>query len=203
MRRGYIRERAFGPTMEVQRASLAAAGVPTDGARPPVYMDMMKDTKRTIAGIRSLAQLARAIKSLRQADADELVVHDAATLGRDHEEITEALAEIGKRGCKLIVWTPEPRDYVWHPDAAEIASVAGEGAKIIRAEKHRRAASKHLGAQPKLVGKVLAAAREAWADPNLTAPQAAKRVYEVTGVKVSARLMWKLGKKSEAEGRLT
>lgn len=201
MRRGYRRERRVGPSLDEQMASLTAAGVP-DGVRSPFYTDHLKDTKRTVAGMKPLAQLARAVKSLRSRDADELVVHDAATLGRDHEEITAALAAIGASGCKLVICVPEPREFTWHPDAADILAVASEGAKILRSEKHKRAAERRLGAQPKLVGQVLVEARKAWADPNLSAPQAAARVREVTGVKVSERTMWKLGKKSDAEGSL-
>lgn len=194
MRRGYRRERLNGPSLEDQWKALAAAGVGSDGTHPPVYTDMLKDTKRDT----SLKQRKAAILSLRPGDV--LAVRDAATLGRDQDEIAEGLAMVGRRRATLVVCCPDEREFTWHPDAAEIVAVAVEGARLIRSEKHARAAAKHLGAQPKLVGANLATAKRIWAQADLTAPAAAKEVVRVTGVKVTERTLWSvLGRKSEAE----
>jgi hypothetical protein len=192
--------------VDEQRASLAAAGIDVDAPHPPVYVDLLKPGKKLKSGVDPLTLRAAAIKSLRRQDTDELVVHDAATLGLDLEDITLAMSAIGKRGGKLIVWTPEPREFTWHPDAAEVMALAVEGAQMMRSEKHRRAGEKNplLGAPAKLAGKVLEVAKAAWADPALTSKQAAEKVKTDTGVKVSVRLLFdKLGKKSDAEGKLT
>jgi len=204
--RGYIRERKSGPSIDDQRASLAAAGIEVDRPHSPVYVDLLKPAKKPKPGVDPLAQRAAAIKSLRRQDGDELVVHDAATLGVDIEDITVAMSAIGKRGGKLIVWTPPVQEFVWHQDAAEIVALAAEGAQMMRSEKHRRAGGKNplLGAPAKLIGKVLEVAKAAWADPALTSKQAAEKVKADTGVAVSVRLLFdKLSKKSDAERSLT
>jgi hypothetical protein len=198
MRRGYRRERKDAP-LDVQDKAMREADVTLTGTHPPIYTDLMKDTGHH----KPLVDLAKAIGSLRNRDADELVVYDAATVGRNHKEIIEAMAAIGRTGCKLIVWRPTPREYVWHPDAAEIIALAAEGETILRSAKGKVASGKTRGAAPKLVGAALETAKAAWADPNLTARQAAAKVLEVSGVHVSMRLMFaKLGHKSVAETRL-
>ena len=205
MRLGYLRERRIGPSLDVQRASMAAAGINVHQTHPPIYEDKLKPAKRTPPGETRLhlPERAIAIKHLRQRDEDELVVHDAATLGIDTDDIMAALAAIGRQGCTLLVWTPEPRAYAWHPDATEIVGLATEAAALIKSEKYRRASGKSAGSPPKLVGRVRDAALLAWADPTLTAEQAAARVKEVTGISVSARLLYsKLGHKSVAEATL-
>ena len=200
MRRGYIRERRNGPSIEEQQKSLKAAGIPVNLAHPPIYSDAMK---RVAAGQDPLPNRAHAIKSLRSTD--ELVVHDAATLGLDMADIALALAEIGKRGATLIVWEPEQEAFQWSGEVAEAVSVAVRGDAQIKREKFQRARSKNpaLGAPPKLTGKVLQAARDAWADPALSIRTATERVIAETGVKVSSRLLLlRLGPKSRAENTL-
>jgi hypothetical protein len=195
MRRGYTRERR-GLAPDEQRKSLKASGIDLGVDHPAIYEDVFD--RRGKPG--PLSQRALAIKSLREGD--ELVVHDAATLGKDLEDISKAMVEIGRRGATLIVWTPTQREYEWHPDAAEIVALANEAAAVLLSEKHRRAGAKkaHLGAQPKLVGDVLNVARQAWADPALTANQAADVVRQHYRIKVSTRTLWThLGKKSDAE----
>jgi hypothetical protein len=199
MRRGYRRERRADAPLDEQDRALRAAGVSFDGSHPPLYTDTIKDTGSN----KPLAELLRAIRSLRNRDEDEIVVYDAATIGRNHQEIVEGLAAIGRTGCKLIICTPVMREFVWHTDAAEIAAVAAEGDTILRSAKGKVSANKHLGAAPKLVGDVMVAAKAAWADPSLTARAAVAKVFEVTGVKISARLLFsKLGNKSTAELRM-
>lgn len=198
MRRGYRRERKDAPLHEQDKA-LQEAGVLLTGSHPPIYTDLVKDT----GSHKPLSALARAVGSLRKRDADELVVYDAATVGRNYQEIVEAMAAIGHTGCKLTVWRPTPREFVWHPDAAEIVALAAEGETILRSAKGRASAGKVLGATPKLVGDALAAAKAAWADPDLTAKDAAAKVLEVSGVQVSTRLLFaRLGHKSLAENQL-
>lgn len=195
MRRGYIRERR-GLTPDEQRKSLAQAGIDLGFDHPAIYADVFGRGGKAVP----LAARANAIKSLRSGD--ELVVHDAATLGKDMEDISKAMVEIGRHGATLIVWTPTVREYEWNPDAAEIVAMASEAAAVLLSEKHRRAGAKRvqLGAQPKLVGDVLNVARQAWADPSLTANQAAEVVRKHCRIKVSTRTLWThLGKKSDAE----
>lgn len=194
MRRGYRRERINGPSLDDQSNALLAAGVDVDGDHPPIYTDTLKATKRDA----SLRQRKAAILSLRPGDV--LAVRDAATMGRDQDEIAEGLAMIGRRRATLVVCHPDEREFTWHPDAAEIAAVAVEGARLLRSEKHKRAAAKRVGAQPKLMGAHLDAAKRIWAQADLTAPAAAKEVVRVTGISVTERTLWSvLGRKSEAE----
>ena len=195
MRRGYRRERRDA-SLDEQDKSLREAGIDLTGDHPPVYTDFIKDT----GSHKALAERRLAINSLRNHDKDEIVVHDAATLGRDHQEIIEAAAAIGQTGCKLIVWRPFPREFVWHPDAAEIAALAAEGVTILRSARGKVSNGKVLGAAPKLVGNVLDVAKAAWADPDLTAKQVVSKVFDLTGVQISSRLLFsKLGTKSKAE----
>ena len=198
MRRGYERERKGGPSLEDQRKAMGAAGINLLETHPAVYTDTLAPSKKPPLYLRSLA-----IRSLRPGD--ELVVYDGATLGTDAEDIAEALASITRAGCSLVVCFPEERSYTWHKDAADMLQMAAEAVRVLRSEKHRRAGAKslNLGAPLKLTGEVLTAAKAAWAEPELTARQAAKRVGDVTGVEVSMRLLFsKLGKKSDAEGKL-
>ena len=164
MRRGLRRERR-DVSLDEQDKSLREAGVTLTGDHPPVYTDFIKDT----GSHKPLMDRARAIASLRNRDDYELVVHDAATLGRDHQEIIEGLAAIGKTGCRLIVCRPSVREFVWHPDAADIAALAAEGVTILRSARGKVSNGKVLGTPPKLVGAALEVATAAWADPDLTA----------------------------------
>lgn len=60
------------------------------------------------------------------------------------------------------------------------------------------------GAQLKLVGPLLDVAKQAWADPNLTATQAIEVVRKTTGARISLRTLWThLGKKSDAEAAIS
>lgn len=205
MRRGYIRQRKSGPTPEQQKASMVASGIDTSGDHPPIYVDLLNKVGK--AG--PLRERAVAIKSLRQND--ELVVHDAATLGFDAEDINRAMIEIGQRGATLIVWKPEPREYEWTPAAARVAgemsSLAAEAETALRSEKHRRAAAKstRIGPPKKLVGAVREIALKHWRNPSLSAPQAHAAAVAESGVKFSLRLMQLpekdggLGRKMDAE----
>ena len=148
MRRGYRRERRADAPLDEQDKALRESGVSFAGTHPPVYTDLLKDVGHN----KPLVGLLQAIRSLRKRDDDEIAAFDAATLGRTHREIVESLAAIGKTGCKLVICRPVMRDFVWHPDAAEIAAVAAEGDTILRSVKGKVSANKHLGAAPKLVG---------------------------------------------------
>jgi hypothetical protein len=194
MRRGYERERP-NLSVEQQDASMRRTGVPVEGTHPPIYRDLIKDTRSH----KPLAQRAHAINSLRLQDSDELVIHDAATMGRNHEEICEGLAAVGRSGCKLIICEPTYREFVWTPNEAEMLAVAAEGVTLLRSARGKASGNK-TGAAPKLVGNVKIAADAAWGDPKLTARQAVEKIFETTGVRVSTRLLFaKLGLKSAAE----
>lgn len=200
MRRGYIRERRNGPSIEDQQKSLKASGINLGVTHTAAYIDGMKRVPR---GVDPLPQRADAIKSLREDD--ELVVHDAATLGIDMADIALALAEIGKRGATLIVWEPDREEYQWSGEVAEAIDVAVRGDAQIKREKFQHARSKNpvLGAPRKLVGKTLEAAMLAWADPSLSIRTATEKVIAETGVKVSSRmLLTRLGSKTAAESTL-
>lgn len=207
MRRGYIRQRKSGPTPDQQRASMAASGIDiTSFEYPYIYTDLLNKVGK--AG--PLRERASAIKSLRQGD--ELVVHDAATLGINADDINRAMIEIGQRGATLIVWKPEPsREYEWTPEAAEVAgemsSLAADAETVLRSEKHQRASAKsvRIGPPKKLVGSVREIALKHWRDPSLSARQAHAAAVAESGVKFSMRLMQLpekdggLGRKMDAE----
>ena len=198
MRRGYRRERQHGPSLDDQWGALVASGVDVSVGHPPIYTDTLDATKRSPTAWKSLAQRKAAILSLRPGDV--LVVRDAATLGRDQDEIADGLAMVAKRKATLVVCCPDERAFTWHPDAADMVALAVEGARQIRSEKHARAAAKHLGAQPKLAGTNLETARRIWARGDLTAPAATVEIVKATGVRVTERTLWTvLGRKSEAE----
>jgi hypothetical protein len=205
MRRGYIRQRKSGPTPDQQKASMVASGIDTSGDHPPLYVDLLNKAGKASP----LRERADAIKSLRQDD--ELVVHDAATLGLDADDINRAMIEIGQRGATLIVWKPEPREYEWTPAAARVAgemsSLAAEAETVLRSEKHQRASAKgaRIGPAKKLVGVVREIALKHWRDPTLSGRQAHAAAVAETGVKFSMRLMQLpekdggLGRKMDAE----
>lgn len=184
---------------------MVASGINTSGDHPPLYVDLLNKVGK--AG--PLRERANAIKSLRQDD--ELVVHDAATLGFSAEDINAAMIEIGQHGATLIVWKPEPREYEWTPAAARVAgemsSLAAEAETVLRSEKHQRASAKsvRLGPTKKLVGAVREIALKHWRDPALSARQAHAAAAAETGVKFSMRLMQLpekdggLGRKMDAE----
>lgn len=192
--RGYERDRGpGGPPIDVQRKALAAEGVPADGEHPPIYTDAK------LPKTKPLAQLAHAIKSLR---GSALVAYDVATLGRDMAEIITALVEIGRAGGTLILCHPVRREFSWQPGDAEMVVLAAEGEALIRTEKYRKAGAKYKGAAPKLVGRTRDIALKHWGNPELTAKQAHALTVKESGVKISDRLMWQLGKKSDAEDAL-
>lgn len=206
MRRGYIRQRKSGPTPEQQKASMTASGIDTTSFEYPyIYTDLLNKAGKT----GPLRQRAGAIKSLRHGD--ELVVHDAATLGINADDINRAMIEIGQRGATLIVWKPEPREYEWTPEAAKVAgemsSLAADAETVLRSEKHQRASAKsvRIGPAKKLVGAVREIALKHWRDPALSARQAHAAAVAESGVKFSMRLMQLpekdggLGRKMDAE----
>lgn len=184
---------------------MVASGIDTSGDHPPLYVDLL--SKAGKAG--PLSERANAINSLRQDD--ELVVHDAATLGFNADDINTAMIEIGQRGATLIVWKPEPREYEWTPAAARVAgemsSLAAEAETVLRSEKHKRASAKgaRIGPAKKLVGVVREIALKYWRDPTLSARQAHAAAVAESGVKFSMRLMQMpekdggLGRKMDAE----
>jgi hypothetical protein len=184
---------------------MVASGIDTSGDHPPIYVDLLNKADK--AG--PLRARANAIKSLRQND--ELVVHDAATLGINADDINRAMIEIGQRGGTLIVWKPEPREYEWTPAAARVAgemsSLASEAETVLRSEKHQRASAKNvrIGPPKKLVGPVRDIALKYWRDPALSARQAHAAAVAESGVKFSMRLMQLpekdggLGRKMDAE----
>lgn len=184
---------------------MVASGIDTSGDHPPIYVDLLNKVGK--AG--PLRERAVAIKSLRQND--ELVVHDAATLGFDADDINRAMIEIGQRGATLIVWKPEPREYEWTPAAARVAgemsSLAAEAETVLRSEKHRRAAAKsvRIGSPKKLIGPTREIALKHWRNPALSARQAHAAAVAESGVKFSMRLMQLpekdggLGRKMDAE----
>src|ERR1700760_4718227 len=103
MLRGYIRERAKGPSVEDQRKALAKAGVSFEGEFPPVYIDMIqRRTRKTLDN--PLPMRFGAINSLRAGDV--LVIYDAATLGTSQSDIMDALAATGQREATVLTCNP-------------------------------------------------------------------------------------------------
>lgn len=199
MRLGYIRERKAGPIVDEQRKALAAAGVPSEGDHPPIYIDMIpRRTRKALDN--PLPERAAAIHSLRPGDGDALVVFDAATIGQTEGDILDALAAIGERDATLIVCNP-PGEYRWHPDAAECAGLAVDGRKILDKERRRVRVDSGpiIGRPPLLTGDALALARDLWGKRELNSKMVAAEIKVQTGIAVSVRtLLHKLGHKADA-----
>lgn len=194
MRRGYIRERKAGPSVDEQCVALAAAGVPSDGDHPPIYLDPIPKRKRPDP----LPQRAAAVRSLRPGDA--LVVYDAAALGLSEGDILDALAAIGQREATLIVCSPEG-EYRWHPDVPECVGLAADAGKLIARERQRvRAGTSPVLGRPKLLtGDALILARQLWGRRDLSSKMVAAEIEKQTSVKVGVRtLLHDLGHKTDA-----
>lgn len=169
LKRGYIRNRAGGPSEDVQRAALLADGVP----EAAIYVDGLtysrKRQKRDTDA--PLPQLELATAQLRPGD--EIVAYDAGTLGRSVADITGLCAAVALRKSTLKL-VSTGRTYRWHPDAAAIAALAKAGAD--QAASERTAAGRRKAAangfpfgRPPVVytpGE-MARLRELWGDPTI------------------------------------
>lgn len=134
MKRGYIRTVAGGPSINQQKAALAAAGIDVDDPYGPVYIDERE------AAIASLAP------------GDELVIAEPSCLGTTAADALVALSQIGARSAKVLDLASGTA-IDWHPDAQaplEFAVEAGRASVAARARKMRkaRAASGNLGQAP-------------------------------------------------------
>lgn len=198
MRRGYIRERRAGPSVDEQRAALAAAGVPIEGDHPPVYVDPIP--RRTQKGKQDpLPQRRAAIHSLRAGNA--LVIYDAATLGPTEGEILDAIAAIGQRKDVTLVICDPPGEYRWHEGVTELAGVVADGGKRLARERQRvRAGINPVMGRPKLLtGEALTLARQLWGQRAMSSRMVAAEIKKQTGVSVGIRtLLNDLGHKTDA-----
>jgi len=198
MLRGYIRERAKGPTVEDQRKAIIKAGVEADGTHPPIYVDLIgKRTRKNLDN--SLPQRAAAISSLRIGE-DSLVIYDQATLGITEGDILDALAATGRRDASVITCDP-PGEFKWHPDVPEALGFAVDGAKKLARERARvRAGSSPIMGRPKkLTGEALEYARALWGRRDLSSRQVVAEIKVKTGVDVGVRtLLIDLGHKTDA-----
>ena len=198
MLKGYIRERAKGPSVEDQRKALAKAGVDVDGTHPPVYTDLIgRRTRKSLDN--PLPARAAAINSLRTGE-DCLVIYDAATIGTTEGDILDALAATGQRNAAVITCNP-PGEFRWHPDVPEVVGLAVDGAKQLARERARlRAGSSPIFGRPKkLTGDALVFARELWGRRDLSSRQVAAEIKARTGVDVGVRtLLIDLGHKTDA-----
>lgn len=201
MLRGYIRERAKGPSVEEQRKALAKAGVTLDGDYPPVYIDMIE--KRTRKALDNpLPNRFAAINSLRHGE-DKLVIYDLATLGTTENDIKDAIAATGERNAAIAVCVP-PDEFQWHPDVTKVLGKIADAGKVLDTEKRRvrTGAGPIIGRPKKLRGESLDYARELWGKPELSSRQVAIQIKAETGVDVSVRtLLLTLGHKMDAVER--
>lgn len=201
MLRGYIRERAKGPSVDEQRKALAKAGVSFDGDYPPVYTDMIQ--RRTRKALDNhLPQRFAAIKSLRHSQ-DKIVVYDLATLGTTENDIKDAIAATGERDAVIVVCNPSD-EFRWHPDVTKVLGKIADAGKILDTEKRRvrTGAGPMIGRPKKLFGDALDYARDLWGKAELSSKQVAAQVKEETGVDVSVRtLLLTLGHKMDAVER--
>lgn len=198
MLRGYIRERAKGPSVEDQRKALIKAGVEIDGTHPPIYVDLIgKRTRKNLDN--PLPQRRAAIGSLRVGE-DSLVIYDPATLGTAEGDILDALAATGQRDASVITCDP-PGEFKWHPDVPEALGFAVDGAKKLDRERRRvrSEAGPIIGRPKKLTGDALDFARSLWGRRDLSYPQVVAEIKAKTGVEVSVKtLLSALGHKTDA-----
>lgn len=196
--RGYIRERAKGPSVDEQRKALAAAGVPTDGDHPPIYIDVTpRRTRKDLDD--PLPQRRAAIHSMRPGD--KLVVYDAATLGPTEGEILNAIAAIGEREDVTLVICNPAGEHRWHSDVTEMAGVVADGGKVLARERQRvRSGINPIMGRPKLLtGDAMALARQLWGQRSMSSRMVAAEVERQTGVSVGIRtLLNDLGHKTLA-----
>lgn len=196
--RGYIRERAKGPSVEDQRKALIKAGVEVDGTHPPIYVDLIgKRTRKNLDN--PLPQRAAAIGSLRVGE-DSLVIYDQATLGTTEGDILDALAATGQRDASVITCDP-PGEFKWHPDVPEALGFAVDGAKKLDRERRRvrSEAGPIIGRPKKLTGDALDFARSLWGRKDLSYPQVMAAIKAETGIEVGVKtLLATLGHKTDA-----
>lgn len=198
MLRGYIRERAKGPSVEDQRKALIKAGVQVDGTHPPIYVDLIgKRTRKTLDN--PLPQRAAAIGSLRVGE-DSLVIYDQATLGIAEGDILDALAATGQRDASVTTCDP-PGEFKWHPDVPEALGFAVDGAKKLDRERRRvrSEAGPIIGRPKKLTGETLDFARSLWGQRGMSYRLVKAEVKAKTGIEVSVKtLLSTLGYKTDA-----
>jgi len=191
MRRGYIRIRKGGPDEPVQRQSLAAAGVNVDEVLGAVYVDGMSVSpkRRKLDPNDPLPQRTWAIRSLRPGD--ELVVHDAATLGTSTADILGAIVAIDRREATLHI-VESGITYRWHPQAADIAALAKSGGEKVGREKTAMARKRlrEVGGQRKVTPEVRTRALEIWSDPNVRSAREVSAILGREGVNVSVRSLY-------------
>lgn len=197
MLRGYIRERAKGPSVEDQRKALAKAGVPVGGTHPPIYIDMIgKRTRKNLDN--PLPERAAVIASLRAGN--KLVIYDQATLGTTEGDILDALAAAGQRDATVVTCDPVG-EFRWHPDVPEALGFAVDGAKKLDRERRRirTESGPIIGRPKKLTGDALTLARDLWGQRAMSSKMVAAAVLEQTGVDVGVRtLLHDLGHKTDA-----
>lgn len=180
MRLGYIRIREGGPPEDVQRRSLAAADVSSQHA-------LYGDGTTTVPQRRDdpndpLAQRSWVLRHLRPGD--ELLVHDAATLGTSADDILNVLTIIDERHATLYV-IESKTTYLWLRQADEIIALAVNGIKAdIKTAKG--------GSTKILTPKMHARALELWSDPNIRPAQTVARMLQLEfKVKISVRTLQK------------
>lgn len=193
MRRGYIRVRQGGPPKHEQMASMLKSGIDMEDPHVPIYVDDLPVRRRQRSDTPNpLPMRSTAISTLREGD--ELVVYDAATLGLSESDILAAMGAVGRRGATLWIVTLD-QTFTWHPDAAEMSTLASDAGDRIKLEKtvlaRRKAVAMGLkGGRPELLtGRALEIAQSEWGNRQITAQQIADKILAETKVKVSIRTL--------------
>ncbi|MDB5358818.1 MAG: resolvase [Rhodospirillales bacterium] len=169
MKRGYIRLSKAGPSLEEQQAALRSAGIEDFTDEGPVYVDQPAKRKQR-AGDVVFPQREECIKRARPGDV--VIVASPGRLATSADDALRMLAALGRKGAQLQI-VSTGRTYHWDEAALDGLELAADTAMENRAEvtaKARAAATERRPA-PKLSGKLLARAKELWADPKLTAAQ--------------------------------
>lgn len=187
MRRGYIRIRKGGPDEATQRRSLIT--IDNIGR---LYVDGPTETRkhRQMDPKDPLPERSWVLRHLNPGD--EVVVHDAATLGTSVKDILATLEAIDQRYATLYVVTTNTT-YRWHPQAAEIIALATSGGEVARREQttDARKRLRQTGANRKFTSEMKIRALKLWSDNQIrSGKEVAALLHREFGVKVSLRTLY-------------
>jgi DNA invertase Pin-like site-specific DNA recombinase len=173
VRRYYMREMTGLPPIEDQEKALRSVGLVFE-KNAPIYID--RKPKRAVKGTIPTPELILAFRSLRPGD--ELVIACASVLGGTRVSVLNALQEIGKRQASVldvganttVAYVPEALAMIAFAERAESQMRVA----VLKKARLRKVELGAVGGKPAaLEGKALEDARARWADPTLTAKEAA------------------------------
>jgi len=165
----YIRTAKGLPSRAEQMATIVAASGATEDEQEQAWVDAAARGKAVRWDERQ-----HMLGAMREGD--EVWIARPAVLGEAQADILDYLARLTGLGAVLCVASTGGR-YRWHPDAREALDLAAAAQADARAAvlSKARAAIRSRPGNPSKTDTQWEVARGLWADPNVTAIQAAER----------------------------